>query len=63
MRLKIGDRVKTPHGEGIVHSFEKDRVGRRICVTLDKKHLDRELLCYFDNDVISLTRFRFRRKK
>ncbi|AJR16712.1 hypothetical protein LIL_50046 (plasmid) [Leptospira interrogans serovar Linhai str. 56609] len=54
MRLKIGDRVKTPHGEGIIHSFEKTQRTRRVCVTLDKKHLDRELLCYFDNDVISL---------
>ncbi|EMN60304.1 hypothetical protein FH593_20420 (plasmid) [Leptospira interrogans] len=51
MKFKIGERIDTPHGEGVIHSIEKFRTVRRVCVTLDKSPFDSSVACYLENEV------------
>ncbi|EMO53901.1 hypothetical protein [Leptospira noguchii] len=58
MSWKIGDKINTPHGEGIVSSFERHSRIVRVGVILDKNNFDNPVNFYFQDELSLQGHFR-----
>ena len=54
-KVKLGDQIMTPRGEGTVRLIEELRTGRRYCVALDNPEAANwpanKLCCYYVNEL------------
>ncbi|MBP9688265.1 MAG: hypothetical protein KBE91_01545 [Bacteroidia bacterium] len=50
--MKIGDKINTPDGLGIIKFFEEFRTCKRVCVELENNPFNHEIACYFTNEII-----------
>lgn len=50
--MKIGDKINTPDGFGIIKFFEEFRTCKRVCVELENNPFSHEIAYYFTNEII-----------